>query len=69
MRGKGIRGLPRSRGRGLVIEVPTHLVEVDPLQLGRAAVVTSAGPIAGIANQDVIDIDQAGICRQLTEYS
>jgi LacI family transcriptional regulator len=65
---KGLRGLLARGVEGLVIEVPTHLVEVDALQLGGRPVVTSAGPIAGIENQTVIDIDQAGICRQLTEY-
>ena len=64
----GIRGLLARGVEGLVIEVPTHLVEVDALQLGGRPVVTSAGPIAGIANQTVIDVDQAAICRQLTEY-
>jgi LacI family transcriptional regulator len=65
---KGIKGLLARGVEGLVIEVPTHLVEVDALQLGGRPVVTSTGPIAGIENQTVIDVDQAGICRQLTEY-
>ena len=64
----GIRGLLARGVEGLVLEVPTHLVEVDALQLGGRPVVTSAGPIAGIENQTVIDVDQAAICRQLTEY-
>ena len=64
---KGSRDFARGV-EGLVIEVPTHLVEVDALQLGGRPVVTSTGPIAGIENQTVIDVDQAGICRQLTEY-
>jgi DNA-binding LacI/PurR family transcriptional regulator len=65
---KGIRGLLARGVEGLVIEVPTHLVEVDALQLGGRPVVTSAGWIAGIENQTVVDVDQARLCRQLTEY-
>jgi DNA-binding LacI/PurR family transcriptional regulator len=64
----GIKDLLARGVEGLVLEVPTHLVEVDALQLGGRPVVTSAGPIAGIENQTVIDVDQAAICRQLTEY-
>lgn len=65
---EGIKGLLGRGVEGLVIEVPTHLVEVDALQLGGLPVVTSAGPIAGIDNQTVLDVDQAAICRQMTEY-
>ena len=50
---QGIKGLLARGVEGLVIEVPTHLVEVDALQLGGRPVVTSAGPIAGIDNQTV----------------
>jgi DNA-binding LacI/PurR family transcriptional regulator len=64
----GIRDLLARGVEGLVIEVPTHLVEVDALQLGGLPIVTSAGRIAGIDNQTVIDVDQAGVCRELTEY-
>ena len=65
---EGIKGLLARGVEGLVIEVPTHLVEVDALQLGGLPVVTSAGRIAGIDNQTVLDVDQAGVCRELTEY-
>ena len=65
---EGIKGLLARGVEGLVIEVPTHLVEVDALQLGGLPVVTSAGRIAGIDNQTVIDVDQAGVCRELTEH-
>lgn len=65
---EGIKYLLARGVEGLVIEVPTHLVEVDVLQLGGLPVVTSAGPIAGIDNQTVLDVDQATICRQMTEY-
>lgn len=65
---EGIKDLLARGVEGLVIEVPTHLVEVDALQLGGLPVVTSAGPIAGIDNQTVLDVDQAAICREMTEY-
>ena len=65
---EGIKHLLARGVEGLVIEVPTHLVEVNARQLGGLPVVTSAGPIAGIANQTVVDVDQAGICRRMTEY-
>lgn len=53
---------------GLVVEVPTHLIDVDPAQLAGLPVVTSAGRIPGLPRQSVIDIDQAAICRRLTHF-
>jgi DNA-binding LacI/PurR family transcriptional regulator len=58
-----------SRGvEGVVLEVPTHLVELDAVQLGGLPVVTSAGRIPGITRQTVIDIEQREICRMLTQH-
>ena len=53
---------------GVVIEIPTHLVEFDPGQLAGVPVVTSAGWIDGIVAQAVVDIDQEHACRELTAY-
>jgi LacI family transcriptional regulator len=53
---------------GVVIEVPTHFVELDAVQLGGLPVVTSAGLIPGIARQTVIDVEQREICRILIQY-
>jgi DNA-binding LacI/PurR family transcriptional regulator len=64
----GVRGLLARGVEGLVIEVPTHHVEIDALLLAGRPVVTSAGPIAGIENQTVIDVDQTGICRELVDH-
>jgi DNA-binding LacI/PurR family transcriptional regulator len=53
---------------GVVIEVPTHFVELDAVQLGGLPVVTSAGRIPGITRQTVIDVEQREICRILIQY-
>jgi DNA-binding LacI/PurR family transcriptional regulator len=53
---------------GLVVEVPTHLIDIDPAQLAGLPVVTSAGWITGVPRQAVVDIDQQEACRELTTY-
>lgn len=64
----GVDALLRQGVEGLVVEVPTHLIEIDPAQLGGIPVVTSAGWITGVPHQAVVDIDQAEACRELTAY-
>ena len=64
----GVATLLKRGVEGLVVEVPTHLVEFDPAQLAGVPVVTSAGWIDGIAEQALIDIDQEQACRELTAY-
>jgi DNA-binding LacI/PurR family transcriptional regulator len=53
---------------GLVVEVPTHLIDIDPAQLAGLPVVTSAGWITGVPRQAVVDVDQEEACRKLTTY-
>jgi DNA-binding LacI/PurR family transcriptional regulator len=64
----GIESLLARGIEGLVIEVPSHLVEVNTAQVGDLPVVTSAGRIAGLQRQCVVDIDQADVSRRLTEH-
>ena len=65
---EGIDNLLARGVEGVVLEVPTHLVELDAVQLVGLPVVTSAGRIPGIARQTVIDIEQREICRALTQH-
>jgi DNA-binding LacI/PurR family transcriptional regulator len=65
---EGIDSLLARGIEGVVLEVPSHLVELDAAQLAGLPVVTSAGPIAGITRQTVIDVDQREICRMLTQH-
>jgi DNA-binding LacI/PurR family transcriptional regulator len=65
---EGIATLLSRGAEGIVIEVPTHLVELDAAQLSDLPVVTSAGPISGLPRQSVVDIDQTRISRELTTY-
>lgn len=53
---------------GLVLEVPSHLVNFDLSRLGDIPVVTSGGKIAGRTRQVVIDVDQVGAARRVTDY-
>jgi DNA-binding LacI/PurR family transcriptional regulator len=64
----GIDELLKRRVEGLVVEVPTHLIDLDPAQLAGLPVVTSAGWITGVTRQAVVDIDQEEACRKLTVY-
>lgn len=64
----GIDSLLARGVEGVVVEVPTHLVELDATQLAGLPVVTSAGRIPGIARQTVIDVEQREICRMLTQH-
>jgi DNA-binding LacI/PurR family transcriptional regulator len=50
------------------VEVPTHLIDLDPAQLAGLPVVTSTGWITGVPRQAVVDIDQEEACRELTGY-
>jgi DNA-binding LacI/PurR family transcriptional regulator len=65
---EGIGVLLQAGVEGLVIEVPTHLIELDPAQLTGLPIVTSAGLIEGVASQAVLDIDHERACRDLTRY-
>jgi DNA-binding LacI/PurR family transcriptional regulator len=64
----GIDALLKRGVEGLVVEVPTHLIDIDPAQLAGLPVVTSAGWITGVSHQAVVDIDQEEACRDLTGY-
>ena len=64
----GIDVLLKRRIEGLVVEVPTHLITIDPAQLAGLPVVTSAGWISGVSRQAIVDIDQEEACRELTDY-
>jgi len=64
----GIDALLKRGVEGLVVEVPTHLIDIDPAQLAGLPVVTSAGWITGVPRQAVVDIDQVEACRELTRY-
>ena len=64
----GVATLLKRGVEGVIVEVPTHLVELDAGQLAGVPVVTSAGWIDGIAQQAVVDVDQEQACRELTAY-
>jgi DNA-binding LacI/PurR family transcriptional regulator len=64
---EGIGTLLNRRVEGLVVEVPTHLIDLDPAQLAGLPVVTSRW-LHDVPRQAVVDIDQEGACRQLTRY-
>jgi DNA-binding LacI/PurR family transcriptional regulator len=64
----GIDALQKQGVEGLVVEVPTHLLDVDPTQLSGLPIVTSAGWITGVSSQAVVDVDQEEACRELTGY-
>jgi DNA-binding LacI/PurR family transcriptional regulator len=64
----GIDALLKRGVEGLVVEVPTHLIDLDPAQLAGLPVVTRAGWITGVPRQAVVDIDQEEACRELTNY-
>jgi DNA-binding LacI/PurR family transcriptional regulator len=64
----GIDALLKRGVEGLVVEVPTHLINIDPAQLAGLPVVTSAGWITGVPHQAVVDVDQEEACRELTHY-
>jgi DNA-binding LacI/PurR family transcriptional regulator len=64
----GVATLLKRGIEGVVVEVPTHLVEFDASQLAGVPVVTSAGWIDGIAHQAVVDFGQEQACQELTEY-
>ncbi len=64
----GVATLLKRGVEGVVVEVPTHLVEFDAVQLAGVPVVTSAGWIDGIAQQAVVDFDQEHACQELIEY-
>src|SRR5215216_2376865 len=64
----GIDALQKQGVEGLIVEVPTHLIDVDPAQLAGLPLVTSAGWITGLSGQAVLDVDQEEACRELTGY-
>jgi DNA-binding LacI/PurR family transcriptional regulator len=64
---EGIGTLLNRGVEGLVVEVPTHLIDIDPAQLAGLPVVTSRW-LHDVPRQAVVDIDQEGACRELTRY-
>jgi len=64
----GVDSLLERNVEGLVIEVPTHLFEIDQTVLKGVPVVTSAGLIAGLPTQAVIDVDQEHVSAEVTHY-
>jgi DNA-binding LacI/PurR family transcriptional regulator len=64
---EGIGTLLNRGVEGLVVEVPTHLIDIDPAQLAGLPVVTSRW-IHDVPHQAVVDIDQEWACRELTRY-
>ena len=64
----GIDALLEQGVEGLVVEVPTHIMGVDPAQLAGLPVVTSTGWIEGVPNQAIVDIDQERACHDLTRH-
>jgi DNA-binding LacI/PurR family transcriptional regulator len=64
----GIDALLKRGVEGLVVEVPTHLIDINPAQLAGLPVVTSAGWITGVSRQAVVDVDQEEACHELTSY-
>jgi DNA-binding LacI/PurR family transcriptional regulator len=65
---QGIDALLAQGVEGVVIEVPTHLIDLNAAQLDGLPVVTSAGWISGLPRQIVIDVDQEEACGALTRY-
>ncbi|SEQ73678.1 LacI family DNA-binding transcriptional regulator [Microlunatus flavus] len=65
---RGIESLLQRNVEGLVVEVPNHVVDIDPRMLHGLPVVTSAGLIPGLPRQALVDTDQAEISAQLTAF-
>jgi DNA-binding LacI/PurR family transcriptional regulator len=65
---QGVDSLLQRNVEGLVIEVPTHLFEIDPTTLEGLPVVTSAGLIAGLPLQALVDVDQEHVSAEVTRY-
>jgi DNA-binding LacI/PurR family transcriptional regulator len=63
---RGIEAILARGVEGVVIEVPSHLLELDAL--AGLPVVTSAGWVAGLPRQALVDVDQAGISARMTAY-
>jgi DNA-binding LacI/PurR family transcriptional regulator len=66
--GEGVESLLNRGIEGLVIEVPSHLARFDVALLADLPVITSAGRIAGLPRQTVVDVDQATSAREATAY-
>lgn len=65
---EGVENLLARGIEGLVIEVPSHLARFDSRLLADLPVITSAGRIAGLPRQTVVDVDQAASAREATAY-
>lgn len=65
---EGVESLLNRGIEGLVIEVPSHLAEFDLALLADLPVITSAGRIAGLPRQSVVDVDQVSSAREATRY-
>ena len=66
--GEGVESLLNRGIEGLVIEVPNHLAKFDVALLADLPVITSAGRIAGLPRQTVVDVDQVSSARAATRY-
>ncbi|HSU37431.1 MAG TPA: LacI family DNA-binding transcriptional regulator [Propionibacteriaceae bacterium] len=53
---------------GIVLEIPSHLVDIDETALRGVPIATSVGRIAGVRRQVVVDTLQADIGRLATEH-
>lgn len=65
---EGVESLLDRGIEGLVIEVPSHLARFDAGLLVDVPVITSAGRIAGLPRQTVVDVDQVASAREATDY-
>ena len=65
---RGIESLLQRNVEGLVVEVPHHLIDIDPRLLHGLPVVTSAGLIPGLPLQALVDTNQAEISAEVTTY-
>lgn len=65
---RGIDSLLQRNVEGLVVEVPNHVVDIDPRVLHGMPVVTSAGLIPGLPLQALVDTNQAEISAEVTDY-
>jgi DNA-binding LacI/PurR family transcriptional regulator len=66
--GEGVESLLDRGVEGLVIEVPSHLARFDIGLLADLPIITSAGRIAGLPRQTVVDVDQAASAHEATSY-
>jgi DNA-binding LacI/PurR family transcriptional regulator len=64
----GIQSLLTRGVEGIILEVPTHLTDVDDATFGGLPVVTSIGKIPGVTHQTVINSNQREAGRLATQH-